>query len=152
MPVNFRGSLCNCGNVGCAEAEASGWSLPRIAREWPGFTSSALAGKEQLNFEDLFASAAQGDAVATGIRQHCLGVWAATVVALVHAYDPEVVVIGGGVMKSSDAILPAIQQHLDQHAWTAWGKPQVRAAMLGNKAALFGAIPLLLEDMNDATI
>jgi hypothetical protein len=41
---------------------------------------------------------------------------------------------------------------VDQHARTSWGKPQARAAMLGNEAALFGAIPLLLEDMNDAAI
>lgn len=152
MPVNFRGRLCNCGNIGCAEAEAAGWSLPGIAQEWPGFAQSALAGKQPLNFEDLFRAAERADPVATAIRRRCLGMWAADAVALVHAYDPEVVVIGGGVMKSSHAILPAIQQHLNQHAWTAWGKPQVRAAMLGNQAALLGSIPLLLEDMNDTKI
>lgn len=152
LPVNFRGRLCSCGNIGCAEAEAGGWSLPGVAREWPGFGGSALAGKESLNFEDLFAQAEKGDPIAAEIRQHCLDVWAANAVALVHAYDPEIVVIGGGVMKSSDTILPAIQRHLNQHAWTAWGKPRVRAAMLGNEAALFGAIPLFMEDMNDATV
>jgi len=93
-----------------------------------------------------------GDHVATEVQQHCLDVWAANAVALVHAYDPEIVVIGDGVMKSSQTILPAIQQHLNQHACTSWGKPKARAAMLGNDAALFGAIPLLLEDMNDAAI
>jgi glucokinase len=152
LPVNFRGRLCSCGNIGCAEAEAGGWSLPRVAREWPGYSSSALAAKEQMNFENLFAVAAQGDPVAIEIRQHCLDVWAANAVALVHAYDPEIVVIGGGVMKNSHVILPAIQEHLNRHAWTAWGKPQVRAASLGNEAALLGSIPLLLEDMNDATV
>lgn len=152
FPVNYRGRLCSCGNIGCAEAEAGGWALPGVAREWPGFSGSTLAGIEPLNFASLFAQAEKGDRVATEIRQHCLKVWAANVVALVHAYDPEIVVIGGGVMKSSQAILPAIQQHLNQHAWTAWGKPRVCAAKLGNEAALLGAIPLLLEDLNDTTI
>jgi glucokinase len=152
FPVDFRGRLCSCGNIGCAEAEAGGWALPSVAREWLGFSRSALASSEPLNFKALFAQAEKGDPVAIQIRRHCLDVWAANAVALVHAYDPEVVVIGGGVMKSSQAILPAIQEHLNQHAWTAWGKPQVRAAMLGNQAALLGSIPLLLEDMNDATI
>jgi glucokinase len=55
-------------------------------------------------------------------------------------------------MKSADVILPAIQRHLDHHAWTAWGKPLVRAAMLGNQAALLGSIPLLLEVVNDTTV
>jgi glucokinase len=152
LPVNFRGRLCSCGNIGCAEAEASGWSLPGVAREWPEYSGSALSNCDPLNFEYLFAQAEMGDRVAAEIRQHCLDVWAASAVALVHAYDPEVLVIGGGVMKSSRAILPAIQKHLNQYAWTAWGKPRVCAATLENNAALFGAIPLLLEDMNDATI
>lgn len=152
IPVNFRGRNCSCGNIGCAEAEAGGWALAAVAREWSGFSGSALAGSEPLDFSALFAEAEAGDRVAGEIRQHCIQVWAATALALVHAYDPEIVVIGGGVMKSSQAILPVIQQHLNQHAWTAWGKPQARAAMLGNEAALLGAIPLLLEDMNDATI
>lgn len=152
LPINYRGRLCSCGNIGCAEAEAGGWSLPGVAREWPGYSNSQLASKEHLNFEDLFAAAAHGDSVAIEIRQHCLDVWSANVVALVHAYDPEVVVIGGGVMKSSDVILPAIQQHLNHHAWTAWGRPLVRAAMLGNQAALLGSIPLLLEVVNDTTV
>lgn len=152
LPINFHGRLCTCGNIGCAEAEAGGWALPELIRAWPGFSGSTLADGEPLNFKNVFAQAGKGDLVATEVRQHCLDAWAANAVALVHAYDPEIVVIGGGVMKSSQAILPAIQQHLDQHACTSWGKPQVRAAMLGNDAALFGAIPLLLEDMNDAAI
>ena len=32
-----------------------------------------------------------------------------------------------------------------KYAWTAWGKTQVRTAILGNRAALLGAVPLLLE-------
>src|SRR5271170_5238035 len=42
LPVNYRGHKCACGNVGCAEAEASGWALPRIVRETPGFDKSSL--------------------------------------------------------------------------------------------------------------
>ncbi len=152
IPVNFRGPLCSSGNIGCAEAEASGWALPRAAGEWPDFNTSALAGKEKPEFKALFNAAAHGDHVAIEIGQHCLDVWASNIVALVHAYDPEIVVIGGGVMKSADVIVPPLQKHLDQHAWTAWGKPQVRAAVLGDKATLLGSVPLLLEDMNDTEV
>ena len=57
LPVNYRGHECACGNIGCAEAEASGWSLPRIVRETPGFDTSSLAGVAQLNLQALFAQA-----------------------------------------------------------------------------------------------
>ena len=43
IPVQFGGRQCTCGAIGCAEAEASGWSLPLIAADWPGFAESRLA-------------------------------------------------------------------------------------------------------------
>jgi glucokinase len=79
------------------------------------------------------------------LRDRCIHIWAATAVALVHSFDPEWIVIGGGVMGSSNQILPFIQDWLDRHTWTSWGKVQVRAAVLGNDAGLLGAIPLLNE-------
>jgi glucokinase len=60
-------------------------------------------------------------------------------------YDPEIIVMGGGVMKSASVILPYVQDYVSKYAWTPWGKVQVRAAELGNHAGLLGAIPLLTE-------
>jgi glucokinase len=62
---------------------------------------------------------------------------------MVHAWDPEVLVVGGGVMKSASLVLPAIEAHVHAHAWTPWWKVSVRAAALGDEAALLGAVPLL---------
>jgi glucokinase len=146
LPVLFTGRACICGAVGCAEAEAAGWSLPLVAREWKGMASSVLAGRDPLNFQQLFGAADEGDAIACEIRDRCLEIWGVAALSLVHAYDPEILVVGGGVMQSAHAILPAIQKYLDEHAWTDWGKVQVKAAKLGNNAALLGAIPLLIEN------
>jgi glucokinase len=145
LPVAFEGRLCSCGNIGCAEAEAAGWSMPLVARAWPGFESSTLAQTAEINFRLLFEQAAQGDTVAVGLRDRCLNVWAANAVAQVHAYDPEVVLLGGGVMSSADVIVPYVEAYVHRHAWTPWGKPAIRAAQLGNDAALLGAVPLLSE-------
>ena len=147
LPVNYRGHKCACGNIGCAEAEAAGWSMPRIVRETPGFEDSSLASVTQLNFQALFAAARNQDAVAHAVLQHCLNIWAANAVAVIHAYDPEVVVFGGGVMQSADVILPFVQKHVEEYAWTSWGTPRVCAALLGGNAALLGAVPLLSEDL-----
>ncbi len=148
LPVDFRGHPCTCGNIGCAEAEAAGWSLPRIAREMPGFEGSRLSSLSDLDFRALFEWADCGDDVARSVREHCLRVWAANAVALIHAYDPEVVVIGGGVMQSASVILRFVQEYVEKHAWTCWGTPKVRAAKLGGNAALHGATPLLSENLH----
>ena len=147
LPVDFRGRICNCGNIGCAEAEAAGWSLPGIVRDTSGFEDSILATAPKLDFRTLFTAADEGDRVAVEVRQRCLEVWAANVVALIHAYDPEVVVMGGGVMQRAEMIVPYLQKHVAKHAWTTWGTPQVRAAKLGEHAALVGAVPLFLEEL-----
>ncbi len=146
LTVNIDGRLCQCGNVGCAESEASGWALPLIAAEWSGLESSSLARIPAIGFFDLFTHAKAGDSVAIQIRDHCLNIWGATAVSLIHAYDPSALILGGGVMGSAEQIVPAIQAYVDRHVWSSWGKPQVRAAELGNKAALLGAVPLLTEE------
>jgi len=147
LPVLFNGRTCTCGNIGCPEAEAAGWSIPLVARDLPGYADSALGKDEPVNFEKLFRYAKQGDRVATALRGRCLSIWAASTTGLIHAYDPEIVVYGGGVMKSADIIIPFVQAYVEKHAWTPWGKVKVRAAELGNNAGLLGAIPLLSESI-----
>ena len=146
FPVTLTGRRCTCGGMGCAESEASGWALPLVAKSWLGFSSSAFAGRS-INFENLFSCAADGDTVAAGIADHCLRVWGATAVAAIHAFDPDLLVYGGGVMKSADAVLPYIQEYVRKYAWTPWGTVRVSAAKLGNQAALLGAIPLLEQEL-----
>jgi glucokinase len=147
IPAVFNGRSCTCGAIGCAEAEASGWSLPLIIKDWPDATDSALARYSNIGFKELFEEAARGDKVAVAVRDRCLNVWAANAVGLVHTYDPEMILIGGGAMKSADVIIPYIESYVHQHAWTPWGKVQVRAAELGNNAVLMGAVPLLSQNI-----
>ena len=143
LPAKVGGRPCTCGAIGCLEAEASGWSLPFLASEWQGFSESKLAGPDNIDFKMLFELADAGDHVAVEILEYCLKVWATGAVGLIHAYDPERIVMGGGVMRSAEIILPYIQAYVKQHAWTPWGKVEIVAAQLGNDAGLFGAIPLL---------
>jgi glucokinase len=152
LTAKFDGNPCHCGNIGCAEAEASGWSMPLIARDWPGFQISTLADVDKIGFRELFTHAAEGDLVARAVRDRCIHVWSANAVSLIHAYDPEIVILGGGAMKSGDVIVPAMQEYINQHTWSSWGKAQVRAAELGNSAALLGAVPLLMEEMHVAPV
>jgi glucokinase len=145
LPALFSGRKCTCGAIGCTEAEASGWALPLIAAEWPGFAASKLAAEPEVTFRAVFEHAAAGDSVALAIRDRCIKVWAIGAVGLVHAYDPELIIIGGGVMKSADVILPVVQDQVANFSWTPWGTVKVVAAKLGNNAGLLGAIPLLTK-------
>jgi glucokinase len=139
------GRTCSCGAKGCYEAEASTYALADVCRTWPDFDKSALAKESALDFVALFRCAHQGDIVATQIRSRSIELWSSCALSLVHAYDPELLILGGGVTKTSFPILKAIQEHITSCAWTPWGKVQVRAAQLGDNAALLGAVPLFRQ-------
>ena len=143
IPIAMGGRKCTCGNIGCAEAEASTAFLTQIYQAQPGSGTGLLAGEASLDFARLFAASDRGDPAARSALDHCIHVWSVLSVALIHAYDPEVLVFGGSVMKRAEDILPQIQKYVDAHAWTPWGSVQVLRGTLGNQAALHGAIPLL---------
>ncbi|MEA4935508.1 MAG: ROK family protein [Paludibacter sp.] len=143
--INYRGSACTCGNVGCVESEASSWKLPELYRTHPDFSSAKASSQVLLDFKTLFELSAQGDKVSEDVLQHCLEAWSAGVINMIHAYDPEMVIIGGGVMKSADKILPYIREQVNRFAWTPWGKPQLKAAHFLDQAGLLGAAWLMNE-------
>ena len=139
LVVNHRGSLCTCGNIGCVEAEASTWRLPSLLKENPLFDKSSLKNEDVLDFKALIDHAAKGDLVAVEVLDHCLSVWAAGFISMIHAFDPEIIVISGGIMKSSSVILPPLQKKVNELAWTPWGKVKLVEAKFPDSAALYGA-------------
>lgn len=100
-----------CPSSGCYEAESATRSLAREAEKHPGFARSALAGEATLDFAAVFGHAAGGDAVAVAVRDRCLRYWTALIVSLVHAFDPDRIVIGGGVADN-----PAARAMFSGHA------------------------------------
>ena len=143
--INLHGRPCPCGFVGCLETEASTWALPALAAAHPRLAASRLAAVPQLEFMHLFAEAAAGDALAQELVQHCLHAWGVAAVNMVHAYDPELLLVGGGIMQQQALVLPALQAHLDRYAWTGPGAVRVAAAEQVEYAALLGLDYLLTQ-------
>jgi glucokinase len=150
IPVSLQGRSCTCGAIGCMEAEASSWSLPDVVAGWPGVEASALSKASSINFEEVFRYSDEGDTIARQVIEYCIHAWSVGTVGLVHAYGPERVVFGGGVMSRAASILPKISAYVNQHAWTPSGAVSIVAAALGNQAALYGAIPILQEFLQGA--
>ena len=143
--INFEGSICNCGNIGCVESESSTWALTQIAKASREFSSSKLAALDVIDFKNLFELAEQGDALALKLQDRCLKVWSLCVINLIHAYDPEKVVFGGGIMKSSHIILPYIKQMLDKHAWISAADVDLVVAVQPEHAGILGVFELLKQ-------
>jgi glucokinase len=137
--VNHKGTVCTCGNVGCVEAEASTWRLPSLLKEHPEFVESTMKNEKILDFRALFHHAGNNDKVAQEVLDHCLSAWAAGIITMIHAFDPEMIILSGGIMKSSSIILAALQEKVNTLAWTPWGKVKLVEAKYPDSAALYGA-------------
>ena len=149
LTVDFNGYICNCGNVGCVEAFGSTWNLNNIVKSYPSIEKSMLSNYDSVDFEVLFDTYRKGDAVAIELVENILKAWSAGAVNLIHAYDSELLVLSGGVMKSSDIIVPFMKGWIDQHAWTPWGKVDVKVSEAADDIALFGLAHLVGEKIKN---
>lgn len=147
--VNHKGTVCTCGNVGCVEAEASTWRLPSLLEEHPNFYESSMRNEEVLDFRALFHHAGNNDRVAKEVLEHCLSAWAAGIISMIHAFDPELIILSGGIMKSAPVILPVLQEKVNKLAWTPWGKVKLVEARFPDSAALYGADYLVRSSINN---
>lgn len=136
--LNHAGDVCDiCGNIGCAEYEASSAALPRLIKHAPDFAQSALAKEAKQDYAAIFRLAAQGDACSVRLRDYSVKVWGAATANLVLAFDVSRVIIGGGIANAPEAI-SGIRDHIHRHALTPWGKVEVVKSELGDNAALLG--------------
>jgi glucokinase len=149
--VDPEGDRCACGNRGCLEAMASGSTLGRLGREAaagdPGGRLAALAGGPGLvTGEVVFAAAAEGDKVALALFErvgHWLGVGIASLVTI---FDPDLVVVGGGVAATGELLLAPARASFERyvHGRVHRDLPPVVPARLGDDAGLVGAATLAL--------
>lgn len=122
------GPLCKCGARGCLEALVAGPALAeRAAQLWEADEEGDPAGapvhravQASLAGEDVFAAAKEGDSHAALLLSQVGEDLAFAMQFLLLAYDPQMIVLGGGVMESSDMVLPAMMRALERQAQESW--------------------------------
>ncbi len=101
MIVDIHGPECRCGNRGCLEAIASG-------------TAIALRGTQdygkQVTAEEVASFAASGDERALCILNEAFYALGIGVVNVINAFDPQIVVIGGGVSQIGDSLFRVVRE------------------------------------------
>lgn len=154
MVVDPNGPSCPCGQRGCWERFASGSGLGSLAREaaaaTPGGRMAELAGgdPEAVRGEHATAAAAEGDAVAQGVMAG-FGRWVALGLAnLANVFDPEVFVLGGGLVKAGEILLAPVREAFAGLVLAGAHRPPIAivAAALGERAGAIGAALLAAEE------
>ncbi len=149
MTLVQDGPECSCGKRGCLEALASGTALARnAAARMPGTPGSLLWQLADGNAGDVDAravleAAAMGDQLATELRSAFTGHLGAGLANLLNIFDPDVLVLGGGVSRSIHTFFPELVESVRRHAMAhLQTRVPIAYSVLGDDAALLGAAQL----------
>lgn len=134
------GNLCTCGNRGCFEQYASVTALLTLAEQ--------RLGERPANARELFDRAEAGEEAVKLV----LDTWREAIVhglvGLVHLFDPELILIGGGVSRQEKNLVQPIGDAVRRQAMPRFSQGlRVEAAALGNDAGMIGAAFSCLEHL-----
>jgi glucokinase len=141
------GRKCRCPNYGCIEAYAGGWAIAERAQEAvaqnpaEGKMLRDLAGSvEDISAETLSKAWMQGDLLARKLVEETGEFLGAGAVGIVNAFNPCILVLGGGVIEGIPKLIPIVEDHIHRYALKP-NQENVRVvkAGLGTEAGVIGA-------------
>ena len=154
--IDVNGPRCDCGNIGCLEVLASGTAVAKeaIRRIRQGGRSSlieAVGGKiENITAEEVSIAAQEGDSLASEVILKAathLGVGLANIVNI---FNPEMIIIGGGMVKMGDILLNPARRIVKERAFQLPAQAvRIVPAQLGDDAGVLGAAAFAFQQEID---
>jgi glucokinase len=142
----FGGVACTCGSRGCLEVFASATAIVRMTNEAsPRYPESLLHNQRNLTAKMIFEAGKEGDELAIEIFRR-MGVYLGIGLAnLVNILNPEIIVIGGGVVNGWDLFEKHMYQQVEERAFPLLtARLKITRAKCGDDAGLLGAARLAL--------
>ena len=148
MTVSTEGPRCGCGNVGCAEALGSGTAIGKRAKEAVlSNVKTSLKNYDNVTSKEVFKEAANGDRVAKKILNTSLTYLGIAVANTITNFDPEKVIVGGGVVNGGDIVIDTIKNVVEERCMAAFVENcTIEKAVLGGKAGVLGAAALAITE------
>lgn len=155
VTVSLDGPRCSCGSVGCLESFAAGWAIQReaeaVATTADGDRMRELAGDGAIHAGIVAEAAQQGDPAARLILDRAGRALGGAMGAFINIFDPEMIVIGGGVAALGELLLGPAKQQMPQHCFVDMRKDvRITYSSLGGDTGLFGAAALAFSVFGDA--
>lgn len=139
--VKKDGIPCTCGNRGCYERYASTTALVRRVTERLGNPSDI-----SIDGRYIFKQVSEGNEEIREILEDWIEDIAVGLTGLIHIFNPETVIIGGGVSQQEELFIQPLKEKIMKKAMPCFRKNlRICAAKLGNNAGLLGAVAYLLR-------
>jgi glucokinase len=147
----LEGIPCPCGNRGCAERYVGSRAIVDAALAHPGYGADPqLGAMVTLSPETIAEAARQGSAVAGEVFESAGVALGGLLVTLVNIFNPDSVVIGGGVAQAGDLLLDPARKHVARCSLVArYAPPAILSAALGEPAGVLGAAALFLDNVGN---
>ena len=152
MIIDVNGPLCSCGNGGCWEALASGTALAREAAkqiaEGAETSIAELTGGDisKIDARIVFLAAKQGDELAKELISRLGYYFGIGLVNLVNIFNPELILLGGGVAKMGNLLFQPAIKVVRERAFSALANTvEIQPAILGDDSGVLGAVAFVLE-------
>jgi glucokinase len=146
ITIDVNGPRCSCGNIGCLEMLASGTAMAReaikrISRGEKSILTEMVEGKiENITAEKVEAAARGGDSLASEVISQAATYLGVGMVNLVNIFNPEMIIVGGGVAQMGDLLLDPARQVVKERAFQLSAQVvRVVPAQLGSDAGVLGA-------------
>lgn len=152
--IETGGLLCDCGKRGCWETKASGPALMRLAREVvaanPDGSLARALGDTPISGESVVSIADAGEETARALVAEVGRAFGQGLADLIAIFDPEVVVVGGGLGSVGESIVgPARRVVTDSiHGGKLRVPPTIQVAALGQASGAVGAAILAREELH----
>ena len=152
MTIDVNGPRCNCGNIGCWETLASGTAVAketirRISHGEGSSLTEIVEGKiENITAEKVGVAAQGGDSLALEVISRTATYLGVGMVNLVNIFNPEMIIVGGGLSKMGDLLLNPARQVVRERAFQLSAQAvRIVPAQLGDDAGVLGAAIFALQ-------
>ncbi len=147
--VEPNGPKCGCGNYGCLEAIASATAIVRMAKEMrDDFPNSEIFKSDKISAKTIMDAARNGDKLGIIIRDKMVDALGRAIAGFAHIFNPQIVIIGGGVSKAGDVILKPLRKKVEGYLMPSFvGTFEVVISPLLDKAGVLGAASVALENI-----
>jgi glucokinase-like ROK family protein len=145
LAINENGPVCTCGNRGCLEASTGGKAIASQAqdavRNGKRTQLSNITPTENITAMDVALAARRGDLISQQILARAGSHLGIAIASLVNLFNPNMVVVGGGVAQIGDLFLEPVRDAVQRRSLPAAAQAvRITTALLGRRSASMGAV------------
>lgn len=151
--IDFTGRRCRCGNYGCLEAYASGPNIAARAREGLEAGYESVLGElvegdlERITAKTVYDALVLGDEYAQEVMSETAKILGAGLANLVNTFNPEMIVVVGGVTQAGDYLFTPLRSEVRRRAFaTAVAACKIVPGALPQTAGVVGAAGVCIAE------